>query len=65
MKRPKKPTAPKMSASILVWGNYKARLLKWKKRIAEIASNKTKKAQKKVSDRKKKDSIIKGARAIK
>ena len=43
-KYPKKPKAPKTSASLTAWENYKKRLADWQKKCREIDSNIKKKA---------------------
>jgi len=43
-KKPKRPRAPKQSASYQTWLNYSARLNDWKKRCGQIVSDKSKKA---------------------
>ena len=43
-KKPKKPKAPKVSASLTVWKNYETRLSNWRKTCAEIEKAKKDKA---------------------
>lgn len=42
-KKPKRPRAPKSSASYQTWQNYSKRLSDWKKRCSGIVSDKKKK----------------------
>ena len=41
---PKKPKAPKKSASLRVWENYERRLKDWKQKVSKIESEKKRKA---------------------
>lgn len=43
-RKPKRPRAPKSSASYQSWLNYSARLNEWKKRCGQMVSEKKKKA---------------------
>ena len=45
MKKPKRPKAPKRSASLARWEDYKKRLNDWKKKCAKIDADKKKKAK--------------------
>lgn len=44
-KLPKRPKAPKASASLTAWENYKTRLTDWEKKVKDIHSAKDKKAK--------------------
>lgn len=43
-KLPKKPKAPKASASLQTWENYNTRVKAWEKKVSGIESDKKKKA---------------------
>jgi len=53
MKRPKKPKAPRVTASLAVWERYEKRLKDWQNKIKQIDA-----------DRKKKEAIIQRARKL-
>lgn len=43
-RKPRKPKAPKTTASVQVWENYYKRLQDWKKRCNKIEADKKRKA---------------------
>lgn len=43
MRKPKRPKAPKRSASVAVWERYEKRLKEWKQKLAKMEADKRRK----------------------